>query len=534
MVLRMACPTKRKGSDNWYFRRKLPADLQRILASLPKSRRPPGWHRQHIVISLGTADRDAAKAKCPEVAATVERQMEALRKGPAPLTPKQIAGLSGLVYRAFTEGLEEDPVLAAEQWRAIAEANRDARLGQHGLGAQLGIFDDHADRREFSMESRFGKMVDAVLLCEGIVTDDTSRWRLIEVLSRDLTEAAEKLARNADGDYAPDAYATRFPTWEGPDAKPDAGRSISALVEAWQVGAIARGVRPRTAKRWQAAVLRFTKALGHDDLRRVTPAAVQRWANERNAAGISAKTINDTDLAALHAMFAWGKRAGWLDTNPAEEARIEGRGKPEVRERYFTSDEAGAILRAALAVNGTDREDPKTTAAKRWVPWLCAYSGARVMEMVQLRKQDVRRDGGTWVIRLTPEAGGIKTNKFRDVPVHLHLVEVGFIDFVKTAEAGHLFCHLGADGAVSGSAEGVYSRIREAVRGAVSDPAVQPSHAWRYTFKARGIEVGIEEVVLDAICGHAAATQGRTYSRVTLKTRVEAVAKVPRYRLHSG
>ncbi|MFL9823775.1 DUF6538 domain-containing protein [Rhodoplanes sp. SY1] len=96
----MACPTKRKGSDNWYFRRKLPADLQRILASLPKSRRPPGWHKQHIVISIGTADRGTAKAKCPEIAAAVVRQMQALRKGPAPLTPKQIAGLSGLVYRA--------------------------------------------------------------------------------------------------------------------------------------------------------------------------------------------------------------------------------------------------------------------------------------------------------------------------------------------------------------------------------------------------------------------------------------------------
>lgn len=529
MVLRMARPTKLKGSGNWYFRRKLPADLQRLVASLPKERRPPGWSTTHIKVALGTADPTIAKARWAEAAAVADRQIEALRNGPKPLTPKQVAGLSGLVYRAFTEGLEEDPRLAAGQWRAIAEANRDARRGQNGLGAQLGIFDDEAERREFSLESRFGTMVDAVLMREGIVTDDTSRWRLIEALSRDLTAAAEKLARNAEGDFAPDAYATRFPAWEGPDTKPDAGRSIVALVEAWQAAAIARGVRPRTVKRWQAAVLRFQDALGHDDLRRVTPAVVQRWANDRSAAGISAKTINDTDLAALRAMFAWGKRAGWLDTNPAEEARIEGRGKPEVRERDFTPDEAAAILRAALAVTGTDREDPKTTAAKRWVPWLCAYSGARVMEMVQLRKQDVRRDGRAWVIRLTPEAGGIKTNKFRDVPVHRHLVDVGFIDFVKAAEAGHLFCHLGADGTVSGSAEGVYSRIREAVREVVSDPAVQPSHAWRYTFKTRGSEAGLDEIKLDAICGHAAATQGRKYTRVTLKARIELMEKFPRY-----
>ena len=40
-----------------------------------------------------------------------------------------------------------------------------------------------------------------------------------------------------------------------------------------------------------------------------------------------AKTINDTDFAALRAVFKWGKQRGWLSTNPAAEAKIEGRGK---------------------------------------------------------------------------------------------------------------------------------------------------------------------------------------------------------------
>ena len=82
MVLRMACPTKRKGSDNWYYRRTIPADVRAILQKLPKERRPRGWYKTHISISLGTADRAAAKAKCPEVSANVERQLKAFREGP--------------------------------------------------------------------------------------------------------------------------------------------------------------------------------------------------------------------------------------------------------------------------------------------------------------------------------------------------------------------------------------------------------------------------------------------------------------------
>lgn len=79
----MPCPTKRKGSDNWYYRRTIPADVQRILAELPPEKRPRNWYKTHIS-SLGTPDRALAKTKCPEIAAQVESQIKALREGPNP------------------------------------------------------------------------------------------------------------------------------------------------------------------------------------------------------------------------------------------------------------------------------------------------------------------------------------------------------------------------------------------------------------------------------------------------------------------
>jgi hypothetical protein len=63
----MACPTKRPGSDNWYFRRRIPADVQAILAKMPKTQRPQNWYAAHISIPLKTPERSAAKAKCVEV-----------------------------------------------------------------------------------------------------------------------------------------------------------------------------------------------------------------------------------------------------------------------------------------------------------------------------------------------------------------------------------------------------------------------------------------------------------------------------------
>jgi integrase len=59
-----------------------------------------------------------------------------------------------------------------------------------------------------------------------------------------------------------------------------------------------------------------------------------------------------------------------------------------LRDRDFTEAEASKILAAALAPHG-GRLSAEHAAARRWVPWMCAYSGARVGEITQLRHKDV-------------------------------------------------------------------------------------------------------------------------------------------------
>jgi len=531
MVLRMVSLVKRNGSDNWHYRRTIPADVQRILAKLPNHPRPKGWYKTHIMITTGTADRILAKAKAADIAADVERQLKALREGPKPLTAKQVSALSGIVYRAFAEGLEDNPALTSQQWLSVADANKAAQRGEYSLVARLGIFKNEDERRDADMEKRFGAIVDGVLTRENVFTTEDSRWSVIEGVARDLTKGVEKLARNADGDFTPDSYVNRFPPPTALHVSVQAGKSLTGLADAWHTAALARGVRPRDAKRWKAVVRRFKEWLTHDDLSRITPEKVQAWGDERSAAGTAPKTINDTDFAALRAVFKWGKQRGWLSTNPAAEARIEGRGKKITREKWFLESERAAILNVALAVQGSKRESPKTTAAKRWVPWLCAYSGARVVEMIQLRKEDVRREQGGWVIRINPDAGDTKTNDYRDVPVHEHLIAIGFIEFLQQSKPGHLFCDVGEDGTTNGPAEGVYKRILTMVRSVVDDKRVQPNHAWRYTFKTYGHDAGLNDLTVDAICGHAARTQGEAYRGITVKKRMEAMAAFPRYKL---
>src|SRR5260370_25981602 len=65
-----------------------------------------------------------------------------------------------------------------------------------------------------------------------------------------------------------------------------------------------------------------------------------------------------------------------MTINPAEGVTLK-IGRPiQLRSKSLSDSEAAGILAKSFAyVRGRDR--PKTAAAKRWVPWLCAYSGAR-------------------------------------------------------------------------------------------------------------------------------------------------------------
>src|SRR5690606_12699279 len=111
------------------------------------------------------------------------------------------------------------------------------------------------------------------------------------------------------------------------------------------------------------------------------------------------------------------------------------------------------------------KENPKTTAAKRWIPWLLAYTGARVGEMAQLRREDVFQEDGRWIMRLTPEAGTVKTGEYRDVVMHPHLVDLGFPAFVRDAKTGHLFLNVTKSGpeGIRGALQTLKNDVREFV-----------------------------------------------------------------------
>ena len=127
------------------------------------------------------------------------------------------------------------------------------------------------------------------------------------------------------------------------------------------------------------------------------------------------------------------------------------------------------------------------------------------------------------------------------MPLHAHLIEQGFLAFVKANGKGPLFYNEPTQPAAA-SDDPTNPRKPRSVKArenvavwvrslGVDDPELSPNHAWRHTFKAMGFRCGISEKVLDAIVGHAPASVGRGYGEPTLADKAQELCKFPRYRI---
>lgn len=278
--------------------------------------------------------------------------------------------------------------------------------------------------------------------------------------------------------------------------------------------------------------------LGHDDARHLTKADVAGWRDHLlETEKLAPKTVRDVHLASLRAVLCWAADNDKISENAAARVRIDVAKKVRTRERGLNDAEAIAVLKAAhayqppIARSVSTRESLHRTAAKRWLPWLCALTGARVAEMAQLRGEDVHTRDGITFIRITPDAGSVKSGQYRDVPVHPQLVSLGFLDFVRMTGDGPLFYDTRkVRRSPQHPSKIVASHIAAWVRSlGLIDDSVDPSHGWRHRFKTIGREVEIGDRVLDALQGHAGRTAGDDYGDVTLKTRNTAIQKIPSY-----
>ena len=210
--------------------------------------------------------------------------------------------------------------------------------------------------------------------------------------------------------------------------KSSADVTFDSLIDGW-----ANEAKPKqaTLDQWRSDLRDFQKTIGITNAAAVTEELVIEWKEALLKRGLAAKTANDTTLAALSRVLAWGAENKKIAGNVAKGIRVKQKRKAGTKMRGYSDEQASVILEAAIRSN---------SPVYRWIPWLCCLTGARVAEMTQLRRSDVRERGGIHFLRLCTDAGSVKNEgSERDVPLHPLLIKQGFLRFVEGSKDGHLF-----------------------------------------------------------------------------------------------
>ena len=538
MVLSMSRPWKHPLTGVYYFRKVVPDGLRAQVG------------RREWKQSLGTKDPGEARRKHAVEAMRVSQELDDLRRQIAALSAPPLAELDAATIKRIGEAY----------YVHLLEEDDDQRLAGFRTPERLPdtptpTFEEYAaDGAEFEASARHGYArgeVDAFYLSE---VDEVLSWDGFEVrldpvspsrklVARELQAAAIRAAKSKRERSNGEPVET--PAYPPPLQKPTPAGSLTAaqplltLFADWWKEAKATGLKSSTHDNYRNTINKFIAFLGHDDAAKVTPNDVVRFKdhrlstiNARTGKPTSAKTVKDGDLAALKAVLGWGKANHHLATNAAEGITLKlKKRKRSSRGKGFTDDEAKALLKASDSYQGKPREKHKLYLAKRWIPWLCAYTGARVGEVIQLRKQDVRLEDGHYVVHIDPEAGTVKTDEPRDVVLHPHLIEKGFPDFVASSEDGYLFIDPPPDqDRVVRTLKARRNDMAEFARETVEDPNVQPNHGWRHRFTKVWIAAGLPERTMDYIEGHAPVNVSRKAYNADNTTTVQAMylAKFPR------
>jgi integrase len=519
----------RDSKGNYRARKRLPDDVREEYGRLYGAR-----HEAKFFAPASTKPHEA-KRLFGEWLSEVEGRItniRAQRKGEGvTLTLQQARALAGEWYTWFLArhaSSDMDPQWARDQ---VQEAMRKA-AGEKRWEAN---HPDELWEEEEKLRSALRPILADVgetaqfLATKSLVLNNEARVLFLDFLYKDLAAALKRLVANAEGDYSTDKYSEKFPKPLGTDS----GKTPWQLFEQW---AAERKPAPSTVESWRTVFRAMEIHFHGRSAAAITTEEAQHWIDISVTKERTAGTIRRTWISAGRTIFAWAKKRKLIPVNPFKEVTVTVPKAIKRREKYFRDNEWKTILTASAAI--VDVSKP-SGAARRWIPWLCAYTGARVGEIAQLRKVDVICRDGIDALELTPEAGTLKTKEARTVPLHEHLLAQGFLKFVGDQTDGPLF-HKPERPRASENfltvkkrlAAQLSSRLAKWVRElGVDDLAVRPNHAWRHLFIRRAYRCGIEKNIRTAMAGHSFEEVSEEYETPSLQDIVEAMKKFPRYGL---
>jgi integrase len=494
----------RDRSGIYHYRRRVPDDVRQAMQKLDMNS-GASVRRQDKREEKKRLGRDPAIAQLAwdEHDRAVEARWAALRRGqPDDLSPLQVQALAGDIHKRWLKIYHpKNPVTVSDAgyWlRIMREIDGEVPREETAVGSD-----------EDRLEYLHGDHVDAVLSARGLVVNSSVRYRLIlfaQDAAKHACRAAIRKVHCTLGDDPDEAIV--YPKWPDPTFE-----TLSGLCSFWIAQ---RGdAKPESHASFKASVNKFIAFVGHDEVSKISATDVEDWIahlkelkllNERKLGDLR---IKDGYFAALRAVFNVARKKRKIEENPCDGIVPDKKPLVRKREKDLRDSEVYAILKASLAPQNEVSDDVANT--RRWVPWLLAYTGARVAEITRLESKHIIKEAGVLGIDIQQSKNG----RPRIVPIHRHLIEdKEFRKFLDSRKGRPLFFdpkYLTEAPLVihKTRAEGLAEWARKAA--GIEKGAVKPNHGWRHRFKTECRRIAMDREVRLYIQGHAFKLEGEKY-----------------------
>lgn len=566
----MVAPYKHPQTGTYYFRKGVPKDIQHIIG------------KTVFKTSLKTKDHKEAKRLILPYLADAEKQIDLARlklvETPnVELNHSDCAILAQRWYERLKEEVDAsgayDKYLRYEPYTVEhTDGTVEHRVHVYGLSDTFEYSAEDltkATNIEFQEISEgLKEIIEEQLDIEGLVVsvNSDSFRRLVSAFYINVRNIEALCRARHKHDYGYDAISNSIankPLSVAPAVVKQTRKgskrpqnSLSSLLERYIESATINGKASQSIAEVSHQIKRLIELIGDIDVTEVNRGHISQFRDillqlpKSKSKGLRSKSLAEqielakadnlptiaratvkTILRKTSPVFGYAFELGLIDVNPFNGVTLpKVQNKSEIAEdKGYSPAEIDLLFRSDIFTNPTTHK-PYGMACY-WVPLLCRHTGARIEEMVQLRKSDVQlsEDGIHFLYVREGEDQRIKNAiSARQVPIHEHLIGLGFLDYVESSSE-FLFPELkmGTNGKRSPYLVKWWSKqVKQA--GVITN---QPSHSFRHSLRTalRGLEV--VDSVSDAITGHSAANIGASYGTVDMETKKKAIDSLPRLAL---
>lgn len=511
-----------KRGRTYHYRRRVPADVQAYVGLK--------WWKK----SLKTGSEDEAKKRARHLADQHEDTI-ATARGATPaarhawLTDVSAdAAIMGEGRAAHAAASEADRVkalaidAAGSRLTTLSVAERQGIREMGGLEA----FYARTERALFDLEHERIRLLFGRNLGQLSAREGDAREAVLQAMAPHIAKDQHTLVKL--GLASPESSS-----WEAPE-----NPRVNTAMEKWFVE---RKQGPTAVKRHRIAIRRFvemhgnvpvhdiTKPMVRDFLKRIETLPDHRKLATDQRGGladpgvdiprVAAPTV-ERHLISIKALLKFCIEQDWLTVNVATGLKGPKDTRPKAsRRRPLTRAERNQLLARAVAECGENGD-------MTWLIRLAAYTGARLEELAQLARTNVREIDGTQVIEVDDLDGRrVKTaSSVKEIPLH-PAIRDGFLAWVRSGNGRYVFASFRQDrGDYVNRLSGDFGRLMD--RAGLSDPRLV-FHSLRHTLKREMSNADIDPDVRRTILGHAPKDAHDGYAGHSLEALAEEFARLP-------